>query len=297
MSLPTALREELQRHAGAVPAERPVGGGCISRAARLEVGGRPAFLKYHLDAPAGFFAAEADGLERLRAAQSGLRVPGVLGTGELQTPQGRLGWLLLEWLQPGRPGADSGERLGEGLARLHRVRGPGWGAGADGFIGALPQENTPAADWPAFWRERRLRPQLERARRAGRLPATEREWQSLCERLPALLAPAEVDGASLLHGDLWGGNVLLGEGGEPALIDAAASYHGHREVDLAMSELFGGFPPAFGAAYRAAWPLAPGYPQRRAVYQLFYLLAHVNLFGGGYVAQTAGLLRQVLAAR
>src|SRR6185503_10430312 len=145
-----------------------------------------------------------------------------------------------------------------------------------------------------LWATRRLRPQLEMARARGREPATAAEWERLFARLPELLAPAEEDGPSLLHGDLWGGN-LLSAAGEPALIDPAA-YRGHREADLAMAELFGGFDAGFHAAYQEAWPLLPGYREaRRAIYQLYYLLVHVNLFGGGYGAQTAATLRRALA--
>lgn len=136
-------------------------------------------------------------------------------------------------------------------------------------------------------------PQLALARRAGRLPATEAEWARLLDHLPKLLAAAEDDGPSLLHGDLWSGNAMATADG-PALIDPAV-YRGHREADLAMTELFGGFDARFHVAYREAWPLLPGYAEeRRAVYQLYYLLVHVNLFGGGYVAQTAGVLRRAL---
>jgi fructosamine-3-kinase len=130
------------------------------------------------------------------------------------------------------------------------------------------------------------------ARTAGREPGARREWERLFDRLPELLAPGEEDGPSLLHGDLWSGNVLSAAG-EPALIDPAV-YRGHREADLAMAELFGGFDACFHAAYREARPLLPGYAEtRRAVYQLYYLLVHVNLFGGGYVAQTAAMLRRI----
>jgi fructosamine-3-kinase len=163
----------------------------------------------------------------------------------------------------------------------------------DNFIGPLAQENGPAASWAEFWRTRRLQPQLEMARRAGRMPGRAAEWDRLMDRLPELLASAEADGPSLLHGDLWGGNVLAAVEG-PALIDPAV-YRGHREADLAMTELFGGFGADFRAAYQEAWPLQPGYPARRAVYQLWYLLVHVNLFGGGYGAQTEGVLREALA--
>jgi fructosamine-3-kinase len=162
----------------------------------------------------------------------------------------------------------------------------------DNFIGALPQRNEASGSWAEFWRARRLQPQLAMARDAGRLPGREVDWERLWDRLPEVLAPAEQDGPSLLHGDLWGGNVLAAAAG-PALIDPAV-YRGHREADLAMTELFGGFGDGFYAAYREAWPLLPGYATRRAVYQLWYLLVHVNLFGGDYVRQTSGVLQEAL---
>lgn len=299
MSLPAAVRQRIEERFGPVRSASAVGGGCVSPALRLELPQGAAFLKYG-EQP-GLFAAEARGLERLRAAGSGLRIPEVLGW-EDPTEDGAEapGWLLLEWLEPAARGADFGERLGQRLAALHRVRAAeAWGLEEDGFIGPLPQCNRSTNDWPGFWRERRLEPQLRRARDLGRQPGEDHEWDRLFARLPELLAPAAADGLSLLHGDLWGGNVLPvapreGGAGEPALIDPSA-YHGHREVDLAMSELFGGFPPAFYAAYREAWPLLPGYREvRRAVYQLYYLLVHLNLFGGGYGMQTRQTLRQAL---
>jgi fructosamine-3-kinase len=172
----------------------------------------------------------------------------------------------------------------------------GWGWGSANYIGALPQDNTSAATWADFWRARRLEPQLRMARDRGRMPATRAAWDRLFAALPGVLAAAEADGPSLVHGDLWSGNVLCTAGGEPALVDPAV-YRGHREVDLAMAELFGGFDREFHAAYREARPLADGYDGvRRPIYQLYYLLVHVNLFGGGSVARTEAVLRTALAA-
>src|SRR5690606_17965293 len=145
------------------------------------------------------------------------------------------------------------------------------------------QTNEPSGDWPSFWRERRLRPQLDLA--AGRLDADIRaRFDTLLHGLDDRLGPANEDGPSLLHGDLWNGNVHFTDGGA-ALIDPASS-NGHREVDLAMAALFGGFPAAFFDAYSAEWPLLTGAAPRRPIYQLYYLLVHVNLFGGGYIEQT-----------
>jgi protein-ribulosamine 3-kinase len=292
----------------------PVGGGCISRTARVETaGGDIAFLKWggRGEAPPGLFAAEARGLRALHDAGA-VRVPAVLAVHDDGPPDGgsqpavrdavedeagyatRCAWLLLEWLEPGRPTDGGWERLGAALAGLHRHRAGRFGGDADNFIGALPQENAPLADWAAFWRDRRLAPQLRRAAELGLLDRAARAaFDRLLDRLPDHLAPAAGDGASLLHGDLWNGNVQHLRDGSAALIDPSV-YHGHREVDLAMADLFGGFGAGFHAAYREAWPLADGYERiRRPSYQLYYLLVHVNLFGAGYVPATLAALRAV----
>ena len=272
---------------------RAVGGGCISPAARVETdAGDLLFLKWGSGSgtPAGLFEAEARALAALAAARA-VRVPEVVATAG---PDAGAPWLLLEWLEPGAPDARTWPELGRALAALHRVRAERYGWPEDNFIGSLPQANGWAASWAAFWRERRLLPQLERAVRAGHFDArARRRFDALLGRLDALLAEAEADGASLLHGDLWSGNVHVLAGGEAALIDPSA-YHGHREVDLAMSELFGGFGTGFHEAYREAWPLAPGYAEvRRPIYQLYYLLVHVNLFGAAYVGGTLARLGAV----
>ncbi|HEX8395026.1 MAG TPA: fructosamine kinase family protein [Longimicrobium sp.] len=290
--IPDGLRAAVEAHLGRVLSAESVGGGSINRAARLRTADGPVFIKYHPRSPAGMFAAEARGLDALRRAAAGLVIPRVLARGDAR--EGVPAWLALEWLEPAAPSPADDERLGRGLAALHRSPVAGWGWEEPNFIGSLPQANDTASSWPEFWRLRRLGPQLDLARRAGRLPAAGSEWARLMERLPDLLAAAEEDGPSLLHGDLWSGNRMQTTDG-PALIDPAV-YRGHREVDLAMAELFGGFGARFGAAYREAWPLAPGYPTRRAIYQLYYLLVHVNLFGGGYVAQTASTLRGALGS-
>jgi fructosamine-3-kinase len=289
--IPDALRRALEAQIGPVRDATPVAGGSINHGMRVETADGPVFVKHNADAPPGMFAAEARGLDALRTAADGLVVPRVLAWAEAE--DGVPTWLALEWLEPSRRAADFAERLGRGLAALHRAEHDvGWGWMEDNFIALLPQANGPAASWAEFWRTRRLEPQLELARLGGRMPGKAADWDRLLERLPELLAPAEVDGPSLLHGDLWGGNVLAAPGG-PAIIDPAV-YRGHREADLAMTELFGGFGGGFHAAYQEAWPLQPGYPVRRAVYQLWYLLVHVNLFGGGYGAQTAAVLREAL---
>lgn len=297
MSLPEAVRARVEARFGPVRGARPVGGGCINPSLRLELGNGPAFLKYNTGAPPGLFAVEARGLDALRRAAAGaLRVPEVLAAWDpaREGVPGEPGWLLLEWVEPGPRGAAFDERLGRGVAALHRAPGGGWGWEEDGFIGPLPQRNPAAASWAELWRDHRLEPRLRAARDAGHQVGAAEEWERLLAALPELLAPAEEDGPSLLHGDLWSGNVASGPAGEPCLVDPAA-YRGHREADLAMTELFGGFGPRFHAAYAEAWPLRPGYREaRRAVYQLYYLLVHVELFGGGYAARTRAALRAAL---
>ena len=269
----------------------PVAGGCISHARRVETdGGALVFLKYRLPGePApGMLAAEAHSLRALHATGA-LRVPAVLAAQEAAAS-----WLLLEWLEPSAPGADGWRALGAALARLHDNTGGSFGWEHDNFIGSLHQANPRSDDWAGFWFEERLAPRFAGAREAGLLDADDRAMlDALRRRLPAILAQAVEDGPSLLHGDLWGGNVHFHADG-PALIDPS-SYYGHREVDLAMAGLFGGFPATFFETYRERSPLRRGHEQRRAVYQLYYLLVHVELFGRGYVERTRAALRAALA--
>jgi protein-ribulosamine 3-kinase len=297
VTVPSALRAQIDAWIEADAGRRdpivrssPVGGGCVSPTAHLETaGGRSFFLKWGgADLPGGMLSAEAAGLRSLAAAGA-VRVPQVLASGEC----GRYRWLLLEWLETGLPTVQSWTMLGTALAVLHRQRERRFGADADNFIGPIPQYNEWTASWPRFWRHQRLEPQLAAARSAGLLDETDgRRFESLFARLDDLLALGDEDGPSLLHGDLWIGNVHFTPGGIPALVDPSV-YYGHREVDLAMAALFGGFRQPFHQAYGESWPLARGYePVRRSVYQLYYLLVHVNLFGGGYVARTRAALTE-----
>ena len=194
-------------------------------------------------------------------------------------------WLALAWLAPGPAAVGHDEALGTGLARLHACRPASFGLDHDNFIGTLPQANGALPTWADFYGERRLRPQVARAARAGLLPTSlRRDLEHLIERLPLLVGPAEPP--ARLHGDLWGGNAHTDARGQPVLIDPAA-YGGHREVDLAMMRLFGGFAPRVFDAYAASTPLAPGHEARISLYQLYPLLVHLNLFGTGYLRQVA----------
>ena len=265
-------------------------GGCIHRSVRLSTDmGESFFLKWSPDPGEDAFLAEADGLEAL-AASRGPTVPEVIGySPPAETPA----WLLLEYVSHGRPSPDYWEALGQGLADLHGIRPDPYGWERPNYIGSLPQANDVTDDWEVFWWTRRLLPQLTLAREENRLPGRRDEWELLESRLPGLL-PVDTLGPSLLHGDLWSGNVFPGPSGQPILVDPAV-YRGHAEVDLAMTELFGGFPASFYSAYEAVRPLAGGYREiRRPLYQLYPLLVHVNLFGRSYLDSTCRALRQVL---
>ena len=253
---------------------------------RARVGTRDAFIK---SAPSAQLDAEAEGLAALRATRT-VRVPAQLAR--------RDDALVLEWLDLRPLDARSGARLGAALAELHRSTVPAELAGRhgwlrDNFIGATPQLNPPSTSWCAFWRERRLLPQLARARAGGHDGRLQEQGARLVELVDALLG-GHTPASSLLHGDLWGGNAGALADGTPVIFDPAV-YVGDRETDLAMSELFGGFPPAFHAAYRHAWPVDAGYAMRRELYNLYHLLNHLNLFGGGYFARCERTIARLLA--
>ena len=288
-ALPEALRDRLETRLGrSIDRHTPVGGGCIANACRVEAGERSYFLKWGGADVARTFDAEAAGLRALRAAASPLVVPEVVAT----EPAGdeAPGFLVLDWIEEGRPDAAFWEAFGRGLAALHRHTVEGYGFEVDNFIGRLPQSNARYEAWPAFFRAERLDPQVKRAREAGRW---RRIWDAGLDGLYARLGDLlpEKPSASILHGDLWSGNFLATTAGPAALIDPAA-YFGHRETDLALTELFGGFDRAFYAAYREAWPLEPGYEERRKVYNLYHLINHLNHFGGGYAGSVASVVRR-----
>lgn len=315
MSLPGSVREEVEHAVRRLEGDEasirvvvPVGGGCINHGTRLETGsGGSYFLKWNPSAPRGIFEAEADGLRALRAAAERVtepvrpRVPRPLATSEAASSSSRPGWLLMEWLSPGPSTSEGGERLGRGLASLHALSADmspegtmasevfGWER--SNWIGSLPQSNTPSASWADFWRDQRIAPQLATARDDGYL--SDGLMDDLMDAIPRALAG--VGQASLVHGDLWSGNSYPTDDGRAALVDPAV-YRGDGEVDLAMTELFGGFGDPFYTAYDEVRPISAEYPShRRALYQLYYLLVHVNLFGASYLAGSRRAAETVLA--
>jgi len=282
------VRERLGIPSGAVVWER-LSGSALNQAARLAIGAEHFFVKLNDSKRLSMLEAEADGLEAI--AQTGtVRVPEVVGSGAANGQA----FLVLEHLALEHGGTAAGAALGRGLAALHRVHGPRFGWHRDNTIGTTMQVNRWTEDWATFFAERRLRFQLECVARKGFGELSRRGEQlvaRLAERLDAHDPPP-----SLRHGDLWGGNWGALPNDEAVVFDPAV-YYGDREADLAMTELFGGFPQAFYAAYAEAYPLAAGYSRRRDVYNLYHVLNHVNLFGAGYARQAAGLIDRLLGAR
>lgn len=295
MTVPPAerpLADALAAALGApVAALRSVAGGDIHAAFSAHLDdGRVVFVKTRPDAPPGIFTTEAAGLAWLEEPRA-LRIPEVLAVADA-ADGAAIPFLALEWLEPGRRRPDFDARLGRGLAALHAAGPDRFGLGYDNFIGLRPQDNTPADDWGTFYGERRLVAMARQAVDLGQAPAALlREVEdfvagSFRDRLGPPEPPAR------LHGDLWGGNLHVAPDGAPALLDPAA-YGGHREVDLAMMRLFGGFGPGVFAAYEEAHPLAPGAAERVPLYQLHPVLVHAALFGGGYVASARRIVAQL----
>ena len=265
-----------------------VSGGSIANSCKLQLSsGRKFFLKQSRAGSTSSFASEALGLEELR--KSGVvRIPEVVDKGP--------DFLLLEWIEIGKNSSDSSmEELGRHLAGLHSFHGEKFGFVEDNFIGDSPQSNLTSTagneNWTIFFAENRLHFQAELAEKKGYATPEIRSFLDvLIEKIPGLLAGTE-EKPSLLHGDLWYGNYLIDVDGRPWLIDPAV-YYGHREADLAMTSLFGGFTKTFYSAYESAFPLVPGYPEREPLYQLYHLMNHLNLFGTGYYGQVLSVLKR-----
>ena len=264
---------------------RSVGGGCINQAYGVSDGQRTFFVKLNQAPKLAMFEAELAGLNEMYNSQT-IRVPQPVCTGLA----GASSYIVLEWLDLGGRGA-AWATMGHDLAAMHRVSSDlGFGWHRANTIGETHQPNDWQESWLAFWRDQRLGYQFRLAkRRGGSFP----QQQALLEALPELLAGHDPV-PSLVHGDLWSGNAAITSAGEPVIFDPAM-YFGDREVDLAMTELFGSFPREFYDAYDSAYPLSAGYPTRKILYNLYHILNHFNLFGGGYASQANRMIQQLLA--
>ncbi len=283
-----SIAEQIGRATGSQfsPREpRDISGGCINRTVQLSDGRQSYFVKLNSAALLEMFEAEAAGLTEI-AATGTVRVPRPVCFGS----DGHKAYLVLEHIEMG--GSGDNAAAGRLLAAMHHTTRDRFGWDRDNAIGSTPQPNTPDSDWSEFWRHRRLGFQLQVAASGGHGGRLQSRGEKLLDLFPALLdhdpPPA------LLHGDLWGGNMAYDRTGEPVIFDPAV-YYGDREADIAMTELFGGFGGRFYDAYNESWPLDPGYTTRKTLYNLYHILNHLNLFGGGYGGQALRMIDQLLA--
>lgn len=283
----SAFERALEHALGASLIDSPAAESSVAAVYRTTLGS--VFVKRTAAAEFERFAAEAAGLDELRRV-SAWRVPRVLAVARTSSSA----FIALEYVEFGRATAASERALGAALAQLHRCGAPQYGWHRDNTIGRTPQTNTWHDDWVAFYREQRLLPQIRRAQAAGATNRLIDRSLQLVDYLPQFFTDYRPQPA-LLHGDLWGGNWAVDRDGQPVIFDPAV-YFGDREADLAMTRLFGGFSGAFYAAYMDAWPLDSGASQRVALYSLYHVLNHYNLFGGSYHQQALQLVDQLLSA-
>lgn len=265
--------------------KRSVSGGCINQGYAVSDNQRTYFVKLNQASQVAMFEAEALGLEEMLITAS-IRVPQPLCWGTA----GNSTYIVLEWLEMGGGNSKSWSEMGRKLAEMHKATSSqGFGWKINNTIGSTPQINTWTADWAEFYAKHRLGYQFQLARRkGGNFPKQDK----LLAAIPELLAAHQVQ-PSLVHGDLWGGNAGCTVSGEPVIFDPA-TYFSDREVDIAMTELFGGFPAAFYQGYNEVFPLDAGYEQRKTLYNLYHILNHFNLFGGAYGSQANRMIDQIL---
>ncbi|MBT7178820.1 MAG: phosphotransferase [Nitrospina sp.] len=269
-----------------VQSSSSTGGGCINQTSVLRLtNDERVFLKYNSHPPAEFFNVEARGLKLLAQTAKGPRIPKPLALQDCAKPT----FLILEYIEESSPGQDFSVRFARSLAELHQTSHDSFGLDHDNYIGSTVQKNAQETNGIDFFRDQRLRPQQELARKTLP-PSTDKNLSKLYDRLENYL---DISGEkpALLHGDLWSGNYFPDKDQVPCIFDPAV-YFGLREADLAMTELFGRLPQKFYDAYHEAFPLNPGYEERKDLYNLYHLLNHLNLFGGSYLASVEQVVRR-----
>ncbi|MDH5729669.1 MAG: fructosamine kinase family protein [Gammaproteobacteria bacterium] len=267
---------------------RPVAGGSINESLHVATDQGDFFVKLNHVELQDMFAAEHEGLLAM-AQTSSIRVPQSFAYGVEQTDA----YIVMEYIELGSAKSSSATLLGEQLAAMHQHTQAQFGWYRHNTIGSTPQINTLESDWVTFFAEHRLLFQLQLAARHGFSGDLQQQGDRLVNGLKYFFTDYQPQ-ASLLHGDLWSGNYAYDKNAQPVIFDPAV-YYGDRETDLAMTELFGGFPADFYAAYNRAWPLDSGYQVRKHLYKLYHVLNHLNLFGGGYLSQAQQLLDRLLS--
>ncbi|MDM9385598.1 fructosamine kinase family protein [Chlorogloeopsis sp. ULAP01] len=264
---------------------RSIGGGCINQGYAVFDGKRTYFVKLNQVSQAAMFEAEALGLQQMFDTNT-IRIPKPICWGTA----GNSCYLVLEWLEIGSGNTKSWEEMGRNLAAMHKTTSQqGFGWEINNTIGSTPQINTWTSDWAEFYAKHRLGYQFQLARRRG---GRFTQAEELLAAIPELLEGHNPQPA-LVHGDLWGGNAGFSVQGEPVIFDPA-TYFGDREVDIAMTELFGGFPAAFYRGYNEIFSLDEGYEKRKTLYNLYHIVNHFNLFGGGYESQANSAIARIL---
>lgn len=284
------IEQQIEKVTGSrfrIHGNQSLGGGCINSAFRVSDRERSYFIKTNDVRHAYMFEAEAEALREMSSSNT-VRVPEPVCYGEY----GDQSYVVMEYLELGGS-ADMAE-FGRQLAAMHQVTADRFGWHIDNTIGSTPQPNSPADNWVEFWREQRLGFQLQTAAGNDYGGELQRLGERLLAEMPALFTTHDPV-PSMLHGDLWGGNYGALRDGTPVTFDPAF-YYGDREADLAMTTLFGGFGGQFYAAYNEAWPLDDGYELRKNFYNIYHIINHLNLFGGGYHGQAISMIERVLSS-
>lgn len=290
MNLPENIKKDIEKRLGSrISGTKDLSGGCISSAYRVKMeSGEVYLVKINDDSPADMFEKEAHGLIELQKADA-IRVPGAKIFSE--------NYLVTEFIESGRKSGGFFIKFGRQFADLHRYKSSSFGFYEDNYIGSTPQKNladgTENKNWTEFYYNKRLLVQLMLCEKNGYASEELREAFSRLENKIEEILKGSEEEPSLLHGDLWSGNYMVDDKGSPCIIDSAV-YYGHREADLGMAKLFGGYPQDFYSSYNESYPLKEGWEYRENIYKLYHVLNHLNLFGRGYYSQALSLIKYYL---